>query len=134
MAVARQSARHHNPVCALLQGVQDHQRVQLAGAWQLDDLDRRWILHAQATCEVGRGIGAMLTAIGNNLKILHNLHRSIGHFNALQADEIGWLCFKERLNFGEHLVVGVVHQLDGTSRALGCAGAASLADTWLDER
>ena len=67
MAIAGQSASRHDAVGAVLQCLEDHQDIQLAGAGQLDDLDRRRVLETEPSGEVGGGIGTMLTAVGNNL-------------------------------------------------------------------
>jgi hypothetical protein len=48
MAVAGQSTRHQQPVDALLEGAQQMENLDPAGARNLDHLHRRWILKAQA--------------------------------------------------------------------------------------
>jgi hypothetical protein len=67
MAVSGQSARYHHPICTCFQSLQNHQRIQLTGTGELDDLDGGWVLHAQPSRQVRRGVGAVLTAISDNL-------------------------------------------------------------------
>jgi hypothetical protein len=68
MAVAGQSTSHHYPIDSILKGVQYHQNVYLARAGQLNDLNIRRVLHAQATGEIGCCIRAVLAAISYYLE------------------------------------------------------------------
>ena len=140
MTVAGQSAGDHDAVGAVFQGAQHRQHVQLAGAGQLDDLDRRRVLHPQPARQVGRGVGAVLAAIGDDVAMWCRSSRllSLAQSHAIASCSISATGTNPRLdsnsasNLGHHLRIGVVHQLDRLRRAFGRARAAALADRRLD--
>ena len=68
MAVSGQSTGDHHAVGAILDGVQHVEHVEPAGAGHLYNLDRRWILHAQPAGQIGRRVGAVLAAVGDDVK------------------------------------------------------------------
>jgi hypothetical protein len=67
MAVTGQSANRHHAVGAILESLQGHEDVELAGTGQLDDLDGGRVLEAQTAGEIGSSVGAVLAAVGDNL-------------------------------------------------------------------
>ena len=62
MTFAFQSTRHQHTVGAVLEGAQDIQHVEFAGAGQLDDLDRGRVFEAHRPGQIGGGVRAVVTA------------------------------------------------------------------------
>ena len=67
MTFAFQSTRYQHAVGAVLEGAQDVQYIQLAGAGQLDDLDRGRIFQAHRPGQIGGGVRAVVTAEGDDV-------------------------------------------------------------------
>jgi hypothetical protein len=74
MTIAFQSAGHHHAIGAVLKRAQSVKDIELAGAGQLDDLDRGRIFEAQTAGQVGGGISAIVARERDDLgtKILRH--------------------------------------------------------------
>jgi hypothetical protein len=79
MTVAGQSTGHQNAVGSILKGTQQVYGIHPTSAHDLNDLDRRRVLHAQAAGEVGRVVGTMAAAEGDDLRL------EIRHLQLLSA-------------------------------------------------
>src|SRR5271157_397084 len=69
VAAAFQAPGHQDPVDALLEGVEDVFHFDLAGARRVDDAHVGGILHALGARQVGRGIGAVVAAKGDDPRL-----------------------------------------------------------------
>jgi hypothetical protein len=74
MTAAAQAAGHQNAVGALFEGVQHGHHINAAGAGQFDNLDGRGIGLPRAARQVGRRVGAVPAAEGNDLGLKRFAH------------------------------------------------------------
>ena len=80
MAGALLSTGHQDAVRSPLEGSQDVENVQLAGAGQPDDLDVGRVLKAHRPCQVGGSVGAVVATEGQDLWF------ELTHFHPLFAN------------------------------------------------
>jgi len=68
VAVALQAARHHDAIGPSLEGVQDLEHVDPAGAGELDDMGLGRILQAEDAGKVGGGVSAIPAAVRHDVQ------------------------------------------------------------------
>ena len=144
VALALQAAGGVDAVGAGLDGAQQVDDLELAGAGQLDHADVGRVLQAHAAGQVGGRVGAVVAGEDDDLRLeagVDGLLRRLGLAASgaspsaavfTSASAISAHLHEERLFLGEDLRVGVVVQDDRLDRALADADAAALAGGRLD--
>lgn len=69
MTFAEVSAKYHDPVRPLGQGIHDKLGVDHARAHYANDTDVMWVLHPGSPREISCGIGAPVATEGNNFRL-----------------------------------------------------------------